>query len=144
MIEREPAYDEEQRRELGRLVQDARVLTDLVNDMLLAAELQHRPQEPIPVDLGRVVAEIRDSFASTADASGVDIVIDAGPGERHVVRGVPSPLRRAIAALIDNALAHSEVGGTITVALSRSADTVHVRVKDDGTGLDPTRAAGLT
>lgn len=130
--------------EADQLVDDARVLTDIVNDLLLSAEMQHRPGTGQRVDLDRVVADIRRSFSGTADAVGVDLVVDSDPGGAHIVTGAPSALRRAIAALVDNALHHVDRGGTITVALDGTPSTVRVRVIDDGTGFDPQVASTLT
>lgn len=144
LLERGWSHDPEQQREVQQLVQDARVMTDVVGDMLLAAELQHHSRAQPPVDLARLATEIRDSFAATADAAGVDVVVDADPEDRYVVHGVPSALRRAVSALVDNALAHVARGGTVVVALSSGAGAVEVAVRDDGEGLDPAHAAELT
>ena len=60
-----------------------------------------------------------------------------------VVTGVRSSLRRALAALADNALAHVSAGGTVTVAARRDGAYVCLIVTDDGEGLDPADAARL-
>jgi signal transduction histidine kinase len=147
LLQRRPSTDDDQRQEIDQLVDDARVLTDIVNDMLLSAEMQNRPEARQPVDLARVATEVKDSFAATADEAGVDLVVDSVPGDSHVVTGVPSALRRAVAALVDNAMDHVARGGTITLGLSgsdASGGTVRIAVIDDGDGLDPQLAAELT
>jgi signal transduction histidine kinase len=144
LLRRQPAANDDQRRELDQLVEDARVLTDIVNDMLLSAEMQHRPEAGQPVDMDRVVTDIKNSYSGTADEAGVDLVVDIGPTDRHIVTGAPSALRRAVAALVDNALSHVRHGGTITIQLNGSASTVRVSVIDDGEGFAPELAAELT
>nr|WP_281386633.1 HAMP domain-containing sensor histidine kinase [Jiangella mangrovi] len=150
LLQRRPSTDDDQRQEIDQLVDDARVLTDIVNDMLLSAEMQFRPEARQPVDLARVATQVKDSFAATADEAGVDLVVDSVPTDSHVVAGVPSALRRAVAALVDNAMDHVGRGGTITLGLSGSdasggsGGTVCIAVIDDGDGLDPQLAAELT
>ncbi|TDE00332.1 sensor histidine kinase [Jiangella asiatica] len=144
LLQRGPATDDDQRQEIAQLVDDARVLNDIVNDLLLSAEMQYRPESRQPVDLARVATEIKDSFSATADEAGVDIVVDAEPDGRHVVTGVPSALRRAVAALVDNALDHVQRGGTVTIGLTSDDRSVRISVIDDGVGLDPQLAAELT
>jgi signal transduction histidine kinase len=49
-------------------------------------------------------------------------------------------LRRAVSALVDNAIAHTPLGGHVRVEVVRQPETVTVRVIDDGEGLDPQAA----
>jgi signal transduction histidine kinase len=144
LLQRQPATDQLQRQEIDQLVDDARVLTDIVNDLLLSAEMQQRPGAGQNVDLDQTVAEIKRSFAGTAERAGVDLVVDTGPATRHVISGAPSALRRAISALVDNALGHVDAGGTVTITLNGGDDVVRVIVADTGDGLDPALAAELT
>ncbi|RIQ11248.1 sensor histidine kinase [Jiangella rhizosphaerae] len=144
LLQRRPSTDDDQRQEIDQLVDDARVLNDIVNDLLLSAEMQFRPEARQAVDLARVATQVKDSFSATADEAGVDLVVDSVPTDSHVVTGVPSALRRAVAALVDNAMDHVSRGGTITLGLSGSDGTVRISVIDDGDGLDPELAAQLT
>jgi signal transduction histidine kinase len=51
-------------------------------------------------------------------------------------------LRRAIGALVDNALAHA-VGGHVEVELVRDGRHVVCMVRDDGVGLEPDEASRI-
>jgi two-component system sensor histidine kinase VicK len=44
-------------------------------------------------------------------------------------------LRQILDALLDNAVKYSPGGGTVTVAASRRADAVEVRIADEGVGI---------
>lgn len=139
--------DPAQREELEQLVDDVRVLRDVVDDMLLAAELQHRPAVREPVDLLRLAHEVAGSLAVAADAAGCSLGVDPpgvhGPGEGVVVDGSSTALRRAVVALVDNALHHVAPGGSVRLAVERTGDRVLLRVVDDGDGLDPATAVQL-
>lgn len=144
LLQRQDTTGDEQRHEIDQLVDDARELTEIVNDLLLSAEIHHHRDARRPVDLGVVATEVTQSFAATAEQARVDLVVDAEPDGRYVVEGAPSALRRAVAALVDNAMHHVSRGGTVTVSLTATGRQVRVAVIDDGEGLDPKLATELT
>ena len=126
--------------EVDQLIRDARVMGDVVNDLLLSAELRHEPRHGEPVQLGELVTQVVQSLRPLAEDRGVDI-LDVGPGA--TVLGVPSALRRAVSALADNAIAHTARGGHVRVEVVVVPGSVTVRVADDGEGLDPPAARQL-
>jgi signal transduction histidine kinase len=130
------------RDDLDHLVDDTRALTEIVNDLLLSAELEYRAAARELVNLSDVASAAVDSFAATAQRA--EIRLSAVSDGDTRVAGVPAALRRAVSALVDNALAHTQAGGTITVLASRRESTVELAVIDDGEGLDPGQAAELT
>lgn len=144
MLERGQVSGDDQRRDLQQLVQDVRVANDVVSDLLLVAELQHRSPQRGPVDLTVVAEEVRDSFRTTAELVGAELDVQAPPADCYVVLGVPRALRRGVAALVDNALDHVGEDGRVGLELSRAADVVRLSVTDNGSGLDPATAAELT
>jgi signal transduction histidine kinase len=52
-------------------------------------------------------------------------------------------LRRALTALVDNALGHQHDGGTVELGVARAGAKVTVAVADDGVGIDPEAMATL-
>ncbi|MFI8524033.1 sensor histidine kinase [Promicromonospora sukumoe] len=144
LLLREPTYDEAQRRELEQLTLDAKVAAAVVDDLLLAAEIQHRPLPRVPVDLGALAHEVRASFATSAELAGASLTVDARPGSDYIVTGTTSALRRAVSSLVDNALAHVARGGRIVITLRPRGVGMALAVVDDGEGLDPAQARELT
>jgi signal transduction histidine kinase len=130
------------RRHAELLVADAQILGDVVDDLLRAAELDHRAGAGQPVDTGRLVRELTASVQPHAADLGIALHAEVGVG-KLVVHGVPTSLRRALAALLDNALAHAQCGGTVTVSARRVGAELELTVADDGTGLDPGEAERL-
>ena len=145
LLRRRAGNDPVLQENLDRLTADTRALTEIVNDLLVSAEMQYRPATREPVNLATLAQAVTDSFTAMAEPAGVNLttVVD-GSGGDVTVAGVPAALRRAISALVDNALGHSHVGGTVTVAVTRQADTVRLSVVDNGEGLDPSRTQELT
>jgi signal transduction histidine kinase len=127
--------------DLRRLVAGTRQLGEVIDDLLLSAQLSSSPSGPRAlVDLDGLAREAVAAEDARAQAAGVSVRLRSGPG-RHVVAGTASALRRVIAGLLDNALAHTPAGGEVTVTLDAlGADTVRLTVRDDGTGFDPREA----
>jgi signal transduction histidine kinase len=134
--------DERLRADAAQLTADTRALGEVVEDLLLSAELQHRPAAGIPVDAGDLVGDLVTSVGPYADHRGITLVADIGDGHL-TVEGAHSSLRRALAALVDNALAHVDAGGSVTVSAHGGAGRVRIAVTDDGDGLDPSEARNL-
>ncbi len=126
---------------LDRLVADTRALTEIVNDLLLSAEMEHRPDARADVDLAVLARDVADAFGPAAQQAGVTVEVRAEP---VTVAGVSAALRRAVYALVDNALGHNHPGGTVTITVEQRGDDAVLAVVDDGDGLDPAKAEALT
>ncbi len=129
-----------------RIVIDTKNLADVVTDLLLSAELQHRPMTGEDVDVMALAVDVGAAMLPLATEHGVllsvapgDPVDPAGP----VVRGAPAALRRALMSLVDNALAHTPAGGHVTIRADGDSDVVRLVVADDGEGLDPAQTGRL-
>ena len=123
-----------------QLLADSRVLGDIVEEMLTSAQLATQPGTGELIDPGAMVTEVVNSM--TVIASAADITLNASPEGKLMVRGSTAALRRALTALVDNALAHTAPGGHITVTTQDSGPGVLLTVSDDGEGLsgqDPER-----
>lgn len=127
-----------------RLVDGTRELTEIVNELLLSAQLRSDPQYRDPVDLGALSAEVVDADRQRADEQGVRIALyaDGGP---YVVPGSATALRRVIGALIDNAIGHTPRGGDVAVTVESGSDrtTVVCTVRDTGVGFDNTKREAI-
>jgi signal transduction histidine kinase len=146
----------EQRGEVDQLVGDTASLGEVVSDLLLAAQLEHSDLPADTVDLAQVARAVVASMTPYAEDAGVHLHLvaadGAAPGD-FLVTGAPTALRRALTALVDNAIAHSQSGDQVRVRLSREDDaggaerkgvqTVCVAVEDEGDGLDAGDAGAL-
>lgn len=127
------------RDDANALVADTRVLGDIVDDLLASATMTAGKPPRHRVDLAVVAAAVRDSMEPYASALGVSLRLDDGSGGgagNFEVIGSGGALRRALTALVDNALGHEHEGGTVEMRLSRDGSTVSIAVADDGVGID--------
>ncbi len=110
-------------------------LTGLVDDLLLLARSDSGVVElrREPVDLADVAAEALQRLRVRADASGVQLRLDAAP---VTVSGDPDRIRQLFTILIDNAIRHSPSGGAVTVAIHGEGGPA-ISVEDEGPGIRP-------
>ncbi|WP_141842190.1 sensor histidine kinase [Humibacillus xanthopallidus] len=137
--------DEATRAQVDQLVADTKVMGDVVSDLLLSAQLEQSGAATDAVDLVAVAEGVARSLEPYAAEAGVALTWPVS-AERApvVVDGVSTSLRRAVLALVDNAISHSPEGGTVEVTVQQEGDWAWARVTDHGTGVDPDDIARLT
>ncbi|HEY4461000.1 MAG TPA: HAMP domain-containing sensor histidine kinase [Pseudonocardiaceae bacterium] len=111
------------------LVADARNLGAILEDLLLAADPRaEAPNERI--DLVALASEV------TAASAGTEVRVRCEPRVPTLtVLGSAAGLRRALLALVDNAVRHASE--TVTITIGREGNKAVVVVHDDGDGIDP-------
>jgi signal transduction histidine kinase len=109
-------------------------LTALVEDLLLlarsdsgAVELSHDP-----LDLADLATDASEALAPLAAASQVRISVDPAPAP---MTGDAARLRQLVTILVDNAIRHGPLGGTVGVAIRGDGHDVTLTVDDDGPGI---------
>jgi two-component system OmpR family sensor kinase len=113
------------------LVADAAQLTDLLEDLLLAAD----PRQEVPRQLVKLTALVRQVVTAAEPAAaerGVRLLVE---GEPVTVTGYEAGLRRALIALLDNGIRHAR--STLRIVVGSSGRQVRVDFADDGPGIDP-------
>jgi len=128
--------------DLARLRDDSRALIDIVGDLLEAAggDPAEGATSAGSAALDDVVAEVLRSMSVLAEERAVALDQQGDGSVRVAVP--PASLRRAVLALVDNALGHAPGGSTITVSTQVRGGSVVLAVTDRGpgiTGIDPTR-----
>jgi PAS domain S-box-containing protein len=125
-------------RLLNVIVEESTRLTTIVNDLLLASQL----------DSGRLDVRIercdpRELTASVADAArthlpeGVRIEVDPGEGDIPPVAADQAQLRQVLDNLLDNAIKYSPAGVDIHLSVDAVDRAVRFSVADGGLGIPP-------
>jgi signal transduction histidine kinase len=109
-------------------------LTSLVEELLLLARSDSGAAaiEHVPTDLGDIATEAASSLVAPAAQRGVRIVVDPEPAP---MLGDSARLRQLVVILVDNAVAHSPRGGTVTVTVRRDGGHLRLDVEDEGPGI---------
>jgi signal transduction histidine kinase len=118
--------------EADKVVTDTNHLTAILDDLLLAADQAAEPSERF--DLAELADQVTDAHRGSADAAGVSLATHRPDLPIHV-RGTVTALRRAITALLDNAVRHA--ASSVTVTVTAVDHRALLDVIDDGPGIDP-------
>ena len=127
------AADPQVVRDADGVVRDVARLTDVIDDLLLAAQ-------PTPAaartrfDVAELCGELVESASDHAERSGVQLVLDT-PDEHPMVVASRTGTRRALLALVDNAISHTPRGGAVRLIVGHERDHVVVDVRDTGPGI---------
>jgi signal transduction histidine kinase len=134
----------EYKRTIQRIVEQAKHLSVLVNDLLFIARqgagaarlnLQN-------IDLGELLEKVCGDAKVIAYGKGIDIAFIDGAGP-ETVRGDPARLRQLFIVLLDNAVRYSKSKGAIKVEVGRKDGEAVVRVSDSGVGIPPEEIEGI-
>jgi signal transduction histidine kinase len=137
-IRREPEMPVEQKdRFLGIVETESGRLNDLVEDLLSIGQLE---DGSVHLDMRLfhvtdLVNQLRDSMMAAAEAKGHDLCFNV-PGDLPMLLGDHSKISSALNNLITNAVKYTPSGGRIEVAIDADRQTVNIRVRDNGIGIE--------
>ncbi len=124
----------EERQICEVLVREAQRLDRLVSDLL--AFTRPSPPSPVPLDLSRAAADVRQSFA--ADPASTDVRVELVNSDPSCPRAMadPSQISQVLWNLLRNAAQAMDGRGTIHVRIEpHGADAVRLVVEDEGPGI---------
>ena len=129
---------------IDRLEIRGETLTRRIRDILALGNLRatdDAPPENQPVELGQVLATVKESLQSRADGRSVEL--DFKCSDKTTVFGDESQIRLLADNLVSNAISYSHEGGTVKVSVKNSPETgtVMLSVADRGIGI-PEAAMG--
>src|SRR5438093_815977 len=127
--------DEERRRSLAIIDQEARRLTHLVENLLhfSRSERQTAHITPEPTALGPLVQEVIDGFAPLAAARGATLA--AAVPDDLVVTADPGAVRQMLLNLLDNAVKYEPAGQEVRIGATRENGVAKLWVDDGGPGI---------
>jgi signal transduction histidine kinase len=133
--------DGDQRVFLELAARECRRLTEIIDDLLLAGQLDQGQikLDEAPCDLHQLASEVVEMVAMGASPEH-ELEIDArnvGPVTCDVAR-----LRQALLNLVENAVKYSPDGGRVTVRIAQTDGVYTIEVEDQGLGI-PAEAQSL-
>jgi PAS domain S-box-containing protein len=120
---------------IGYAVEGATRLKSLLQDLLLLQQIGKNSRPPAPCRLSAVAAQAMDGLRVRGSDKGAVLVYNELP----VVNGQEPELIQLFENLFDNAVkyARPDVAPEITITAQRSGSEWHIRVSDNGIGIDP-------
>lgn len=127
-------------RAMERIEKESARMGDLVEGLLTLARLDEVP-EPVrePVDLAEVASELRDDARAVAPDREFSLEVEGEPE----VLGDDGQLRQLLSNLLRNAIGHTPAGTPVEIEVLGKPDTVVIRVRDHGSGINEQNAEQL-
>jgi two-component system, OmpR family, sensor kinase len=127
--------------EVTALARDARRMGEVIEDLLLSAELGNERGGRTLVDLGALAGEVVDAANGHAAAVNVEVIASLQPAQ---VQGAETALRRVMVSLLDNAIRHARrPGGQVRLRVDTAPGEAVLEVADDGAGFEPNMSGQL-
>gem|GEM_PF-806009 len=132
----------DQEKQVQMLTRSARILLDLLNEILDLSKIESGKFELEYIDflLSDILDELRDLFAPAASEKGLMLEIPADAGPVNAVRGDPKRLRQTLVNLLGNAVKFTSAG-SVKVRAAQVVAGEEVRltfdVIDTGIGIAP-------
>jgi two-component system OmpR family sensor kinase len=133
LLERRPPEGADLVAALGRLRADTKALINLTTDLLLLAEAGSPGGGAARTALAPVIEETAAAMALVARER--RITVDASAPDDAWVAMPETSLRRALTALLDNAIAHAPDGSIVRVGATPAGRRVELTVADQGGGI---------
>jgi signal transduction histidine kinase len=111
-------------------------IISLVNDILFVQEMDVGALRFETVRIGELVQAAIAASRERLEANDVRIEAEI-PANLPPLSGHPAALRRALDAVIDNAIQFSRPGETVHICIGSENDRVWAEVRDRGAGIDP-------
>lgn len=120
---------------IARAQRRAGELAAVTHDLLVLARAREAAfdQEPLPVALDKLLAEVIEDFRQCAERKAV--ALSAAEAAAAVVLGDPVAMRQLVANLVENAIRYTAPGGSVAVRLHSQGERVLLEVEDTGIGI---------
>lgn len=129
-------FTQEQRLYLETGLKHSKRLTKLVSELFELAKLDARQMEVHfePFHLGELVQDIAKKFQFLAEKKKVSIETNFPESLPFVFADI-GLIEGALQNLIDNAIQHTQAGGTVSILLAPEKRGIRVQVRDNGCGI---------
>ena len=111
--------------------------SEMVTQMLDLARAEAAPNEekPVPVDLRDAIASSLQDVIQLANEKEIDVGLNASSAITATVMADRNEIRTLFKNLLDNAVRYTPTGGSVDIAIERSADRIVLEVRDTGPGI---------
>ncbi|QZY28843.1 sensor histidine kinase [Nocardioides coralli] len=143
VLESAPELAARSRSAVDAIVRGAGRLNRVIDDLLVLSKVEdpHRPLEPVPVDLSRLVADTLELLDVTITQGQVDVVTNTPEGG-VLADGDRDELACLVTNLISNAVKYTDLG-KVVVTVERHGSVTVLQVSDEGLGISADDQARL-
>ncbi|OGW33208.1 MAG: hypothetical protein A2X58_12645 [Nitrospirae bacterium GWC2_56_14] len=125
---------EKQQTYLGTIREELYKVSDLLADFLEFSRVEAKAYIPVPrpFDVEKYLRRNIEGAKIEADKKGLTILFEVNGDIPPSILADPAMIDRVIANLLDNAIAYTDTGGTLRVALFDRDGALHVSITDTG------------
>lgn len=128
----------DQREALGRVRSDGKELLAKIDNLLDLTQINDRKLRQQTINIAAIARDAADGARLAASERQISIAMDPDrDGGQTAAIGNSWAMRRILDNLLANAVRLTPPGGTVSVSVGRTADTVTASVSDTGKGLPP-------
>lgn len=126
----------EQSMWLTNIREETDAMKELVEQLFFLAQADSHQQKLTKelFDYSDMIGSAVCAYTPMASEKGIDLIAEVTPG--LMVCGDDGKLRRVLRVLVENALRHTEAGGSVTVRLTEDGKYSRLAVIDTGEGID--------
>ncbi|HEY9017189.1 ATP-binding protein [Thiomicrospira sp.] len=126
----------EQRRQAEMIQRSGQHLLHLINDILDFNKLEagRVELESEPFDLNQLIHTVIEMVKPSAQAKGIELLVEKPPGLVTYIKGDPARLRQVLLNLLGNAIKFTEKG-SVTLKIMGIDHRMRFEVKDTGIGI---------
>jgi signal transduction histidine kinase/CheY-like chemotaxis protein len=124
----------DQQEPIAVIARRARMLNDMVDNLMTILEAETQEPKRKPVDLADLVRKQLSDFRATLDQAGLTLTAQIAP-DLPLVVGDATHLRRVLDNLLGNARKFTPAGGRIGVSLRQEGENLVLEVSDTGIGI---------
>lgn len=135
---------EDYRDALGIIAEEAGSMNRLIDQLLTLARSDAGSATPVfdAFDLAEMASEVVAAMEPIAEERGVMLKAEM-PSSTLPMEGDPVGLRRIVVNLVENAIRHTEAGGSVTVTAGRTSEAIQLAVSDTGEGISAEHVAHI-
>lgn len=129
--------EEKQKMFYNNIVRESMRLSRLVDDLLELSRLQSgvAAMQKTQFDLREVIENVADTYSYLAAESGLEFALAADMDKAIPAFSSPDRVEQVLIILLDNAIKHTPVGGTVTLHAAKKGGRIEMRVSDTGEGI---------
>lgn len=121
------------------VVRNARTQSRIIDDLLdMSRMLSGKVSlDVVPLAIGPLVEASFETVRPTAEAKGVQLLLEPNVADAVQVVGDASRLQQMMWNLLSNAVKFTNRGGRVVVSATTEGESVTIRVRDEGAGIAP-------
>jgi signal transduction histidine kinase len=127
---------EDHERRLNAIAAAVHQMEHLTSSLTRVSHLEHgRETDFAPVNINELIVALANHFSARAEEADIELFTDLGRDLPQLM-GLVNELHRALGNLLENAINHTDAGGSISMTSRSHKGGIKVVIEDTGAGID--------